>query len=237
MALTLVNTEYVENATTGTTAIVTGSFTPAAGELLVVKIVNGDANQTFGTIAVTGFTLVSSFVSQVNVGTDGASCRVGIWTAFVNTSAAGTVSSGTFTNSRARAMAVERWTGASLAGTPSTSSTVADATTPWTSTLTTAQNGSVASYVLGDWNAIDPATTAFSGDTATPTRSHADTFLTGSMTVWWLSQVAATAGAQTIGISAPSGITTTTAAIEIQDASGGGTDATVTFPQSITIHP
>lgn len=231
MALTLVTSQYVERTSTASTAIVTPSWTPAAGNLLVIKIITGDAGQTFGTPAASGFT-TGTVTSRVDVGTSGASCRVGLWTCSVTASAAGTLSSGTFSGTRVDAMCVEEWSGWALAATPATASSVADATSPWTTSITTAQASSVVSYAIGDWNAVDPSTTAFSGDTATPSRSHADTFISGQMSCWWLYQAAATAGAQTIGLSAPSGITTTTAAIEIQDAGGGSTDATVVLQPS-----
>jgi hypothetical protein len=161
------------------------------------------------------------------VGTASSTTRAGIWTAFVATSAAGTVTLPVTTSTRGHAICVEVWSGAALAGTPATASLVGDATSPFQTTLTTVQNSSVVSYAMSDWNAIDPATTAFSGDTATPSRSHADTFLSGGYTAWWLYQTAAAAGVQTIGLSAPAGLNATTAAIEIQDASGGGTSVNV----------
>lgn len=226
MAPTLANSYKVEDTAAATTALVTAAFTPAAGELLVVKIVCGDADQTIGTLAVTGFTLVSAFASRVNVGTTGSGCRAAIFTAFVNASASGTVSSGTFVNTQPRGMCVERWTNAQLAGTPATASILVDTAAPYTQTITTAANGSVLSYTMADWSGTSPAGAAFVGDTATPTQEQAATNSAGNVTGYWLYQAAATAGSQTWGMSAPSSASNYTGAcIEIQDAGGGGTNA------------
>jgi hypothetical protein len=238
VALTLVSSVKVEQNANNTTALVTASFTPAAGELLVLKASNSDASQTFSTPTVSGFT-TSAWTQQVNVGTAGASCRAAIWTASVSTSAAGTATlavanSGTFYH----AMVVERWTGWAL-GTPATASLTAVTTGPWTTTITTQAAGSVVSYVAGDWSGLNSSGVAFAGDTATPTQEQAATFQSGQYTAYWLNQNAASAGANTIGLSAPSGMNITLAAIEIEVAGGGGTDANVVLTppqQDVTIH-
>src|SRR6185437_9235423 len=55
-------------------SLVTASFTPSAGDVLVVKAVNGDGAATFGTPSGGGLT----FTSRVNAGTSGFS-RAQLW--------------------------------------------------------------------------------------------------------------------------------------------------------------
>lgn len=222
MAPTLVNSYYVEATDNAQTALVTPSFTPSVGEIIVAKIVCADANQQVGTPAVTGFT-TGTITSRVNIGTGSSGCRVAIFTCAVTASAAGTFSSGTFTTGNvARAMVVERWSNAQLAATPATASILVDTAAPFTQTITTAANNSVVSYAMADWQAANaPSGVAYVGDTATPTAEQSPTNMPNIMYNYWLYQAAATAGSQTWGTSAPASNSMTGAAIEIQDSGGG----------------
>jgi hypothetical protein len=225
LAPSLTASYKVEDPNLDTASLVSGSFTPAAGDILVVKAVNGDAAQTFGALPTnTGFT-TGGWTQRLNVGTSGASCRVAIFTATVSASAAGTVTLTAATASPPHAMVIERWASAQLAATPATASTVADTTYPLTISITTAQAGSVVSYACGDWNAVSPSGAAFTGDTAAPDQEQTATSVSSQYNVWWLTQAAASAGANTIGMSAPSGMSLTIGAIEIQGTGGGATTA------------
>lgn len=201
----------VFNDTAGTTSLVTASFTPANGDILVVKATNGDANQTFGTPSGGSLT----YTSRVNVGTSGSSTRTAIWTAPVTTGAAMTVTL-TFTNSRARMMRVEVWTGALLAASPATHSVVGGSGAP-TDSITTAANGSVVTWINGDWAAVDGTSRAYRS-AATESAYH---LATGGYTGYCAYQTAATAGAQTYGLTLPIGETYTMGALELQAAAGG----------------
>jgi hypothetical protein len=221
MAPTLAQSYLVEINVANVTSLVSPSFTPATGELIVVKAANEDAVLTFGTPSASGFTL-GTVTSRVNNGTSGATCRTALWTATVTSGGtAGTITLTVGGTSRMHAMVVERWTNAQLAASPVVANTSNDTTSPWQTTITTAAANSVISYVCADYTAVSPASVAFSGDTATPTQEQAITNQTPTnYAAYWLYQAAALAGSNTIGLSAPAGMNLNTAGIEIQDAGG-----------------
>jgi hypothetical protein len=221
MAPTLVNSYLTEINVNDQTSLVSVSFTPVTGELMVVKAASSDASQTHGaTPSVTGFTM-GTWTQRVTNGTGSSSTRTSIYTALVTTGGvSGTVTLGVATNTQMHSMVVERWSNAQLAGTPVLINTSIDTTSPWTTAVTTAAANSVLSYVCADWAGLNSSGVAFTGDTATPTQEQTATFQTGQYTVYWLYQAAVSAGSNTVGLSAPAGMTLNTAGIEIQDAGG-----------------
>lgn len=225
MAPSLANSYKTEINSDSTTTLVSPSFTPATGELLVAKAANSDASQTFAALpTVSGFTF-GTWTQQVNVGTSGASCRAAIWTATVTSGGtAGTVSLAIGNAGlKYHALVVERWTSWQLDATPATVGVAGDTTSPWQEDITTEASGSVVSYVAADWTPSNPSGVSYSGDTATPTEEQTTTYTALNYAAYWLYQSAASSGANTIGLSAPSGMNLTTAAIEIQGVSSGTT--------------
>lgn len=194
--------------TVATTSLVTASFTPPAGSVVLAKVVCGDAVQTI--TSVTGLT----FTSRVNVGTSGSSSRAAIFTASGGGSAV-TVTAAFGGSTNVRALVVEVWTGAQLAATPATGSVVAGSGAP-TNTITTAAAGSTVAWVNGDWSAISGTTRTYRSS-AVETAYHT---VANQHTVYAAYQAAAAAGSQTYGLTAPVGQTYTMAAIEIQDSGG-----------------
>lgn len=224
MAPSLVTTPYkTEDLNADTASLVSPSFTPAVGEILVVKAATSDAGQTLSTPTNTGFS-VGSWASRVNVGTGGSSCRAMIWTATVTASASGQITVAVASGTREHSMVVERWTGAQLAASPATGSSVADASAPFTTTVTTAQAGSVVSWVAADWNGVNPASATYADS---PAQDVAATYQSGIYTAHWEYQDAPSAGPQTFGISSDTGSPSVTlAGIEIQATGGTGATAT-----------
>jgi hypothetical protein len=140
----------VYNDTAGVTSLVTASFTPPSGSIVVAKVTAGDAGTTSTTP--TGLT----FTSQLNIGTGGSTCRVAIYTATGGGSAV-TVTAAFGGTGNVRSLVVEVWTGAQLAATPATHST--NTTTPPTGaptdTITTAGANSVVTWINADYSAVD----------------------------------------------------------------------------------
>lgn len=208
--------------TAANTSLVTASFTPPTGAIVVAKIVCADAGQTITTP--TGLT----FTSRVNVGTFNASTRTAIFTA-VGANAAVTVTAAFGGTANIRALIVEVYSAAQLAGTPATNSIVAGSGAP-TSTITTVGTSSIVSWANGDWAAIDGSSSRAYRSSATETAYHR---VTGQDTAYAAYQAAASAGSQTYGLTAPVGQTYTMAAIEIQD-SGAAPAAPPRPPRVIT---
>jgi hypothetical protein len=198
----------VYNDTTATASLVTASFTPPSGSIVVAKVTTADSGTTVS--GVTGL----SFTSQANLH-PGSSTTVSLWTA-VGAGASITVTAAFAGAGNARGLSVEVWTGAQLAGTPAVH-TIGPSSGAPIDTITTVAANSVVSWVNGDWAAIAGARTYRSS--ATEQGYHT---LAGQWTHYSAYQAAASAGSQTYGLTAQTGQTYTMAAIEIQDAGGGG---------------
>ena len=114
-----------------------------------------------------------------------------------------------------RAMVVERWINAALAGSPATMSASGTSTAP-NGTCTTAAANSVVSWVSTDRTAGTGART-YRG---TPTEEQYHT-VTSWYTGYWAYQTAASAGAQTCGLTAPASQKWEIAGLEVQAAAAG----------------
>lgn len=203
----------VVQSAANTTALVTASFTPATGDVLVVKGVAADAGMTWGTPTGGGWT----YTNRVNIGTAANTTRVAIWTAPVG--AGGTAMTVSLTPaglSNWHSMVVEVWSSAQLAASPAVASTNAGSGAP-TQALTTAAPGSVVSWCNGDWAAVSPASRTFRD---APTDEGVHDGSTTQYVAYYAYQAAASAGSQTFGLTAPTGQTYSIAGIEIQAAAG-----------------
>ena len=215
MAPTLAGTALAANTTSGT-AMTTASFTPATGETLVLVGVGEDVTGfALGTPTNTGSTL-SAWTRRALVNSASRTYTV-LWTATVT--AGGTATTVTLPKAsgpaQQAAMVLTRWTNAKLAATPAVVQTVGSGAP--SASLTTAA-GSVVVWGIGDWNAV-VATPAY--------RSSAVQDLivqsSGVYCAYGAHQTAATAGAQTLGMTAPTGQAWAMVGVELQDAGGGGT--------------
>lgn len=199
----------VNSAGIDLSALVTPSFTPQAGEILVVKCVGADASITFGTPTGGGWTYTSR-------GTDTSTSHTSLamWTAPVT--AGGTPQTVSVTpagTAQHHSMVVERWANSRLAPSPALTDTTGSGGP--SATNTTVGTNSVVTWCVGDWAAIDGTLTRVYRSEAQETGFR---WLTGQYTAYWAYQPTANAGAQTVGLSAPVGQTWTVLAVELQTA-------------------
>ncbi len=192
-------------------SITTPSFSPAAGELIVVKCVVADFAQPLNAPADSASAL--TFTQRLH--TDQQSLISDIWTAPVVT-APGPITI-TITDGSASAllkMAVERWTGAKLAASPVVDDENGSGGTPG-GTITTTKASSVVTWLLGARGATP---TAWITTSATPAVEAISNIPLDAYS--HLYQPAPSAGAQSYGVSAPaSGFTSWhISAMEIQAA-------------------
>ena len=200
---------YVELDDGGSLA--TPSFTPVENEKIVVKILTSDADWTFTDPTGGGLTYTSrgSF-------TTAQFTRGGLYTAEVGAGPSSMTVSTTIAPASGPepSMVVERWRDAKFDATPAVNSPTSGTSGAPSSTITTEANDSVVSWMNGDWQAIAPGAYAYRG-THTVEDGMDDettTFYAG----YYAYTYAPTAGAQTIGLSAPAGQKWTLLAVEIQ---------------------
>lgn len=210
------------------TTLTTPSFTPAAGEVLVLKVQGENGVVAFGTPVGGGLTWTQRRLGNTtNLFVYGA-----IWTAVVGAGGAPMTVAITRTgaNTGWTSMVVERYTGAQLAATPE--GTTSNGTGAPTGTVTTTAADSIVSWLSGDWNAVAPGSRAYrSGATERGMHDRSPNNYVG----YFATQAAAAAGAQTCGLTAPAGQKYTLLAIEVQSApSGGGTAHTAGASQAVT---
>jgi hypothetical protein len=201
--------------TANTNTLTTPSFTPAVGELIVVKVGSeGLDSPTVGTLSSSAGGLV--FTQRDNVATSGKA-PVRISTAPVTSSVAMTVQC-TFSGASGRHfIVVERWFGAVLDATPSLITTKTGASAPST-TLTTEAPGSVVTWVCTDWDGATGTHTYRSSATETGFEQFSGVYS------WYTAyQSAPSAGSQTVGMTAPTQ-NWSLVGLELQDA---GTSATL----------
>lgn len=193
-------------------SLVTASFTPTAGDVLIVKAVNGDGAATFGTPSGGGLT----WTSRVNIGPAGTA-RVALWTATVGGSPTSMTVSVPVSNFIyvPHGMVVERWANAALAGSPAVASNSGSGTAP-SATCTTVAANSVVSWVSSDRTAGTGTRTYRSS--ATEEQYHV---VSPWYTGYWAWQTAAAAGAQTCGLTAPASQTWELAGVEVQALNAG----------------
>jgi hypothetical protein len=198
----------VYNDSLGTTSLITAAFTPPNNSVLSAEVFGGDAGLTVTGVTASGLT----FTSRINIGTAGTSMRVARFTAIG--AGASVTATATFGGSGdTRGLIVKVWSGAQLAASPATHSVLAGTGAP-SDSLTTAANGSVVDWISCDYNGIDPTGHTYRSS-ATEVALHSP----AGNTEYSAYQSAATAGAQTYGLTAPVGQSFTMASIEIQ-ASG-----------------
>jgi len=211
MAATLVDAMSVNSATNSSILILTtASFTPSAGELLIVKAAIENSYTTFDDPTTTGevITWTKQYESVV-----GNKCVATIWSGLVTVGGSGTTVSLKTVSGSSNAwtsMVVERWSGAQIAASPAIGYLSGQSTT---TTITTTGTGSYVSYVDGDWNAITPGTPVYASG-ATQENIHDKS--PNIYVAYYAYQTAPTAGVQTFGLTAPTNRVDTLIGIEIQ---------------------
>lgn len=209
--------------TTGTT---TASFTPTINDILVVIGISEGTN-TWTAPTSTGLT----FTSRVTDNT-ASSSSTQLWTAPVTAAGARTVTMGAVT-------ALAAWhsavcfvvSGGTLAATPATMDT--RGTGAPTATITTVGTNSLVIWSNADFAAVAPTTRTYRSS-ATEAFIHDKS--PSNYVGYFASQPAASAGAQTCGLTAPVGQTFKLVGIEIQGTAGGATPA-LTHPRAMSRVP
>lgn len=214
MAPTLVASYFVKSTTQGTTPLVTPSFTPSNGELLVIKMETWNTGVSMGSLTGGGQTYTSRVINAPG----GGKPWEGIYTATISGSPGSMTVSATPSASARYSMCVERWSNAQLTS-PSPVVGSANGSGLPQASLTTGAANSIVSWVSGDVFSIDPATRAYlnSGTDEGVRDDHSG----GNGVGYHAYYLAASAGSTTFGLSAPTGQSWGIAGIEIQDAGGG----------------
>lgn len=214
---TLIASYAVYSAGADTTNLVSPSFTPANGEVIVVKLATWDTANPMGVVSGGGQT----YTTRVTAAPGGFNGWARVVTAVISGSPGSmtVTGAGTAANSR-HSMVVERWTG-SLAGTPAVNSTVSGSGAP-SANITTAAAASAVSWVSADVGSIDPATKAYR---LSATEDGLFDGHVGANSVHYFAHAGSgagvgAAGTYAMGMTAPGGQTWVLAGIEIQGASG-----------------
>lgn len=197
----------VHSAGIDTSTLTTATFTPAAGDILVVKCVAADRTMTFGTPVGGGWAYTPR-------GSDNTASNVAVamWSAPVT--AGGTPQTVAVTpggTANHHSLCVERWQQAALAPAPALTNQRGSGA-PSASNSTVGQY-SVVTWFSGDWAAVDGTSTrVYRSDTSTETMFR---WVTGQFTGYAAFQQAAAPGVQTLGLTAPAGQTWSLLGIEI----------------------
>jgi hypothetical protein len=190
--------------------ITTTSFSPAAGEVLVVWGTSGDSPCQVTGVSGGGLT----WNSRVSL-TASFNDPVRMWTAVVpNTPPASMTVSVTFGGSGAsHGIGVMRWANAQLDATPALG--YSQSNTSVSQSITTEGGASVIAWCASDWN-TKQGTPNYRG-TGTVEAGHQ--YVSG-YTGWYAYQPASTPGTYTFGLSSPTGQKASMIGIEIQSLSG-----------------
>jgi hypothetical protein len=194
-------TSYLaQSATTGdTSTLVTPSFTPASGELIVVKAATWDGGTASGTPSGGSLT----YTRKSTAAPAGFFGYCTIFTATVgSTPGAMTVTLSAPAGSCYHSMVVERWTGAQVAATPATNTVTSGAGTTPSAAITTTASNSIITWVSVDENSNDPTGRIYLSSATED--GLADGHLQSDTVQYYAYQTAGSAGTQTIGMSAPS---------------------------------
>ena len=218
MAPTLITSYFVESPHTGdTSALVTPSFTPSNGEVVIILATTWDTATSTGTPSGGGQT----YTSRATEAGGGFSTYARVF----STTITGSPGSMTITLSAPSAssyhqMCVARYSGAQLAGTPATNAAIYSSGSAPSSTITTVGTNSVVAWCCGDAQSVDPTGHTY--------RSPATELAIGngfpevSGVFYFAHQTAAAAGSQTYGMTAPATQKWSMVAIEVQAAAATG---------------
>lgn len=226
---TLASSQQVLSASADNTTLVSSSFTANNGDVFVVGLVTWDTNN--GMAAPTGGG--QSWIPVNIVAPGGFNCWCAIYAVKVTGSPgsfAVTAAPATGANTR-HSMKVERWTNANLAGSPATNATTGGNATAPSASITTTGANSALSWVSADINATDPAGRAyllsatedlfFDGHAGSNSEQYGAYAVGAAIT---------TAGAYTIGMSAPTTQHWVMAGVEILDGGSPVSIADVDTP-------
>jgi hypothetical protein len=208
----------VNSAASDTSTLTTSSFTPDAGDVIVVKGQIDDSATNLNTPTDSQGNTYTLRASDATAGHVWA----GLWTAVAGSATSMTVSV-TIAGAGAHwhSMTVEDWTNAALDATPVTNGTKTGSGTP-SSTIVTSQANSMVSWCCGDWDANDPSGRTYNTTSATPTEDGLHDESPSFYVAYYTWQPAGTAGSQTLGLTAPGSQTWTLLGVEILHVAPGG---------------
>lgn len=211
---TLIAAYAIHSAGADASDLVTPSFNPVNGEVIVAKLITWDTNNPMGALSGGGQTYQNRVTAQPG-GFNGYSR---LDTAVITGSPGAMTITGAGTASASRhSMIVERWGNAKLAASPAVNAVVNDLSSAPAANITTAADNSALSWALSDALSNDPATRAYrlSGIEDGLWDGHI-----GSNGVFYsaFTQNVGPAGTYTIGMTAPGGQRWAMVGIEIQES-------------------
>lgn len=214
MAPTFVASYNLVTSAEDTSTLTTPAFTPANGEVLVVKLSTWTAGTPMSAPTGGGQTFTKRAESVVG----GFRPYVAIYTAVVAGSPGSTTIASTPAATSWHSMVVERWSGAQLAATPVANAAQGQGV-PAASSVGGLTAGSVWSWVATDAQSIDPTTRAYLGAATEELCDDQHVKLDG---VAYYAYQTAAGGTNAYGLSAPTGnMQWWIAGVEIQAAAGG----------------
>lgn len=211
---TLAFSQNVNSTAANTSTLTTSSFTPDAGDIIVVK--GARENSTGGGLGVPtdsqGNTYTQRHITTINA-------QTWIWSAVAASSSSMTVSV-TVGTACWHSITVEDWTSANLDASPAINSTVNGSGFPL-ATLTTTQANSAVSWVNADFAAISPSSRLYNTSSAVPVEDglHDESGPTAYV-AYYAYQTAASAGSQIFGVSSPGGQSWSLTGMEVLDIPG-----------------
>ena len=210
---TLAGSFYVQLSPQGTSTLTTSSFTPGNGDILIVKLATWDTGSPLG--APTGGS--QTYTSRAVNAPGGFNQWCAIYSCVVSGSPGSMTVSSTPSVSLRGSMLVERWTSATLAGTPVTNTNTGTGAAA-SSTITPTAATSVISWVSGDVQSVDPATRTYLGSGTD--EGVRDDHVGSNGVDYHGRQNSTGTSSQSYGLSLPSGQTFVIAAIEVLDSGG-----------------
>lgn len=209
---TLITTYQVNSVGGDLSSLVSPSFTPSDGEVVIVKVV-GESFQTPNINTPSGGS--QTYTQRASI-SQSSECEIRIFSTVISGSPGSMAITVTFSsNPGYHAMLIERWASAQLAGSPATINVIA--TGAPSTTINTAVNDSVVSWLAGDWNANAPGTPTYRSGA---TQEGIHDVSTGNYVGYFAYQTTTTAGSQTIGLTSPGGQEAAIGAIEVQGVAG-----------------
>lgn len=208
-AVVLVASYEVDINAANNNTLTTPAFTPATGELLIVKAGNGDVRGTFAVNPTDTQDLEWTRQQSFFSGTNQSAAQVN--TARVRTATSMTVSLAMTGSPYYHSMVVERWAWAGLHPTTPSVAVPTTGTGAPSATVTTIGTESAITWVNADWVPANPSSRAYrSGATEDGLQ-----YTAGIIAVYYAWQRASVNGAQTIGLSAPGGQTWSMVGVEL----------------------
>jgi hypothetical protein len=213
---TLIASYAVYSGGSNTNPLVTPSFTPSDGEVVIVKLATWDTGQPMGAVSGGGQT----YTTRVTAAPGGFNC----WCRIVTATVAGSPGSmtvtaaGTAANSR-HSMVVERWSGR-LAASPAVNSNVGGVTGAPAADIATVGDGSVVSWVSADDFIQDPTGRVYRLGAIED--GFFNGYPSGDPPMYFAYADAPTSGTYTMGMTAPAGQRWVLAGIEILKPAAAG---------------